>query len=152
MIQAKVKLTFPNSKQFMAETSSGHHLIMDEPASNTGPKPIELLAVALAGCTAFDVITILKNKKHKTVTAYEVSVEAEQRQYPPQVFTHVHIHHSVTGDDVDTQSVADAIELSESKYCSVGAMVKQSGAEISTTYSVQSAKEVEVGSVAALVS
>jgi putative redox protein len=125
---------------------------MDEPASNTGPKPIELLAVALAGCTAFDVITILKNKKHKTVTAYEVSVEAEQRQYPPQVFTHVHIHHSVTGDDVDTQSVADAIELSESKYCSVGAMVKQSGAEISTTYSVESAKEVEVGSIAALVS
>jgi putative redox protein len=98
------------------------------------------------------VITILKNKKHKNVTAYEVSVEAEQRQYPPQVFTHVHIHHSVTGDDVDTQSVADAIELSESKYCSVGAMVKQSGAEISTTYSVESAKEVEVGSVAALVS
>jgi putative redox protein len=125
---------------------------MDEPASNTGPKPIELLAAALAGCTAFDVITILKNKKHKNVTAYEVSVEAEQRQYPPQVFTHVHIHHSVTGDDVDTQSVADAIELSESKYCSVGAMVKQSGAEISTTYSVQSAKEVEVGSIAALVS
>jgi putative redox protein len=136
----------------MAETGSGHHLIMDEPASNTGPKPIELLAAALAGCTAFDVITILKNKKHKNVTAYEVSVEAEQRQYPPQVFTHVHIHHSVTGDDVDTQSVADAIELSESKYCSVGAMVKQSGAEISTTYSVQSAKEVEVGSIAALVS
>jgi putative redox protein len=125
---------------------------MDEPASNTGPKPIELLAAALAGCTAFDVITILKNKKHKNVTAYEVSVEAEQRQYPPQVFTHVHIHHSVTGDDVDTQSVADAIELSESKYCSVGAMVKQSGAEINTTYSVQSAKEVEVGSIGALVS
>jgi putative redox protein len=136
----------------MAETGSGHHLIMDEPASNTGPKPIELLAAALAGCTAFDVITILKNKKHKNVTAYEVSVEAEQRQYPPQVFTHVHIHHSVTGDDVDTQSVADAIELSESKYCSVGAMVKQSGAEINTTYSVQSAKEVEVGSIGALVS
>ena len=152
MIHAKVKLTFRNSKQFMAETGSGHHLIMDEPASNTGPKPIELLAVALAGCTAFDVITILKNKKHKNVTAYEVSVEAEQRQYPPQVFTNVHIHHSVTGDDVDTQSVADAIELSESKYCSVGAMVKQSGAEISTTYSVQSTKETEVGSIAALVS
>jgi len=125
---------------------------MDEPISNTGPKPIELLAVALAGCTAFDVITILKNKKHKNVTAYEVSVEAEQRQSPPQVFTHVHIHHSVTGEDVDTQSVADAIELSESKYCSVGAMVKQSGAEISTTYSVQSLNEAEVGSIAMMAS
>lgn len=152
MIQAKVKLTFPNTKQFMAETGSGHHLILDEPASNTGPKPMELLAVALAGCTAFDVITILKSKKHKNVTAYEVSVEAEQRQFPPQVFTHVHIHHSVTGEDVDTQSVADAIELSETKYCSVGAMVRQSGAEISTTYSVQSLKESEVGSIPVMTS
>jgi putative redox protein len=64
----------------------------------------------------------------------------------------VHIHHSVTGEDVDTQSVADAIELSESKYCSVGAMIKQSGAEISTTYSVQSLKEAEVGSIAMIAS
>ena len=152
MIQAKVKLTFPNTKQFMAETGSGHRFILDEPASNTGPKPIELLAAALAGCTAFDVVTILTNKKHKNVTAYEVSVEAEQRQFPPQVFTQVRIHHLVTGEDIDTQSVADAIELSEMKYCSVGAMVKQSGAEISTTYSIQSTREAEAGSIPVLAS
>ena len=152
MVQAKVRLTFPNTRQFMTETGSGHQFIIDEPASNTGPKPVELLAAALAGCTALDVITVLRNKKHKTVTAYEVSVEAEQQQSPPQVFTRVRIHHSVTGEDVDAQSVADAIELSETKYCSVGAMVRQSGAEISTTYSIQSSKEAEVGSIHALAS
>jgi len=152
MVQAKVRLTFPNTRQFMTETGSGHQFIIDEPASNTGPKPVELLAAALAGCTALDVITILRNKKHKNVTAYEVSVEAEQQQFPPQVFTHVRIHHSVTGEDVDARSVADAIELSETKYCSVGAMVRQSGAEISTTYSIQSSKEAEVGSIHALAS
>jgi uncharacterized OsmC-like protein len=63
MIQAKVKLTFPETMQFMAQTGSGHQIIIDKPESNTGPKPIELLAAALAGCTAFEVITILCNKK-----------------------------------------------------------------------------------------
>lgn len=152
MIEAKVKLTFPENTQFIAETGSGHQLIIDKPDSNTGPKPVELLAAALAGCTAFDVITILRNKKHKKITAYEVSVQAEQRQFPPQVFTKVNIHHSITGDNVDAQSVEDAIELSEMKYCSVGAMVRQSGAEITTTYAVQSNDEAEVGSYHALVS
>jgi putative redox protein len=151
MIQAKVKLTFPDARQFMVETGSGHRMIIDDPNSNTGPKPVELLAAALAGCTAFDVITILCNKKHKKITAYEVSVHAEQRQFPPQVFTKVTIHHSVTGPDVDPQSVEEAIELSEAKYCSVGAMVRQSGAEITTTYAIQSPTEAEVGSLHAVV-
>jgi putative redox protein len=152
MIKAKVKLTFSDTRQFMVETGSGHQMLIDEPGSNTGPKPIELLAAALAGCTAFDVITILRNKKHKEITGYEVSVEAEQRQIPPQVFTTVNVHHSVTGKDVDAQSVEDAIEISETKYCSVGAMLRQSGAEIRTTYSIQSAREAEVGSMHVLVS
>jgi len=136
MIQAKVRLTFPTALQFVVETGSGHKLIIDDLVGHTGPKPIELLAAALAGCTAFDVATILRNKKHKTIAGYEVSVDAEQKQSPPQVFTHVHIHHSITGDGIDPQSVEDAIKLSETKYCSVGAMVRQSGAEITTTYSI----------------
>jgi putative redox protein len=81
------------------------------------------------------VATILRSKKHKSLTDYEVSVEAEQRQLPPQVFTNVRIHHSITGDDIDPQSVEEAIKLSETKYCSVGAMIRESGAEIRTTYS-----------------
>ncbi|HEY6272917.1 MAG TPA: OsmC family protein, partial [Terriglobales bacterium] len=136
MIQAKVKLTFPTALQFVVETGSGHKLIIDDMMGHTGPKPIELMAAALAGCTAFDVVTILRNKKHKHVAAYEVSVDAEQRPEPPQIFTNVHIHHSVTGDAIDPQSVEDAIKLSESKYCSVGEMIRQSGAQVSTTYSI----------------
>jgi putative redox protein len=141
MIQAKVKLTFPTRLQFVVETGTGHKLIIDDIVGQTGPKPIELVAAALAGCTAFDVATILRNKKHKTITAYEVSVAAEQKTTPPQVFTNVQIHHSITGEAIDSQSVEEAIHLSESKYCSVGAMIKQSGAQITTTYSIHPVEE-----------
>jgi len=140
MVQAKVTLTFATERQFEVETGSGHHFLIDDMAGKTGAKPIELLAAALAGCTAFDVITILRGKKHKTVSAYEVTVEADQQPKPPQVFTSVRIHHAVTGNDIDPQSVEDAIHLSESKYCSVGAMVRQSGAEIKTTYDIRAAR------------
>ena len=140
MIQAKVNHTFATERQFDVETGSGFHFLVDDTVGKTGPKPIELVAAALAGCTAFDVITILRNKKHKTVTGYEVTVEADQRPSPPQVFTQVRIHHEISGDDIDEQSVKDAIELSESKYCSVQAMVRQSGAQISTTYKIKPAQ------------
>jgi putative redox protein len=136
MIQAKVKHTFRTTLQFGVETGSGHHFLVDDSVGKTGPKPIELVAAGLAGCTAFDVITILRNKKHKTVTGYEVTVEADQRPEPPQVFNKVRIHHEISGNEIDEQSVKDAIQLSESKYCSVEAMVRQSGAEITTTYSI----------------
>jgi putative redox protein len=140
MIQAKVKHTFQTALQFDVETGSGHHFLMDDAVGKTGPKPIELVAAALAGCTAFDVITILRNKKHKIVTGYEVTVEADQRPTPPQVFTQVRVHHAISGSDIDDQSVKDAIGLSESKYCSVGAMIRQSGAQVTTTYSITPAQ------------
>jgi putative redox protein len=136
MIQAKVKYTFATALQFDVETASGHHFLVDDMVGKTGPKPVELVAAALAGCTAFDVLTILRNKKHKAVTGYEVTVEAEQRPAPPQVFTEVRIHHAISGSDIDEQSMKDAIQMSETKYCSVGAMIRQSGAEVTTTYSI----------------
>lgn len=119
MIQARVKLVHPGKgdRHFVGQTGSGHHVCLDDTWS--GPKPIELVALALAGCTAFDVVTILR-KKRQVVKAYEVAVEAEQ---PPQVFQHVRIHHKVSGD-VDQQALAAAIALSDEKYCSVGAMVR----------------------------
>ena len=136
MIKAKVKHTFQTALQFDVETGSGHHFLVDDAVGNTAPKPIELVAAALAGCTAFDVITILRNKKHKIVTGYEVTVEAEQRPTPPQVFKQVRVHHAISGTDIDDQSVQDAIQLSESKYCSVEAMLRHSGAEVTTTYGI----------------
>ena len=138
MISAKVELTQPlnvEKRQFVATTGTGHHMLLDDPVGGTGPKPIELVAVALAGCTAFDVITMLRQKHHQRVTGYEVRVEADQASQPPQVFTTVLIHHVVTGIDIDPNAVEQAIRLSEDKYCSVGAMVKQTAA-FDTTYEI----------------
>jgi len=137
MITAKVQLTraLQAQRQFIAETGSGHHLVLDDAAGGTGAKPIELVAVALAGCTAFDVITMLRQKHHQKVTGYEVLVEADQAERPPQVFTTVRIRHIVTGVGVDESALEQAIHLSEEKYCSVGAMIAKS-ARLETTHEI----------------
>lgn len=137
MIEAQVELTqaLKQQRQFVAQTGSAHNLILDDAAGGTGPKPIELLAVALAGCTAFDVITVLRQKYHQKVTSYHVRVQADQAERPPQVFTTVRIHHVVTGIGIEQAHLVEAINLSEEKYCSVGAMVKKS-ATFHTTYEI----------------
>lgn len=128
-------------RQFIATSGTGHHIILDDANGNTGAKPIELVAIALAGCTAFDVINILR-KKRQTVTSYAVRCEADQRSDPPQVFTDVRIHHVIHGE-VDPAAVEDAIRLSEEKYCSVGAMVKQT-AQLHTTYEIVPVASLQV--------
>ncbi len=148
MIQAKVKLTAPagSGRQFVVTTGSGHHLIVDDTAGGTGAKPIELVAAALAGCTAFDVINILR-KKRQEVAGYEVEVEADQKTDPPQVFTEVRIRHIVHGD-VAPEAVEAAIHLSEEKYCSVGAMVQKT-ARFTTSFEVLPVHEAEPAAVGA---
>jgi putative redox protein len=137
MISAKVELTQPLSqqRQFVAHTGSEHHLLLDDAAGGTGPKPIELVAVGLAGCTAFDVITILRQKYHQKITGYEVRVEADQAERPPQVFTTIRLHHVVRGFEIDAAAIEEAIRLSEQKYCSVGAMMQKT-ASLHTTYEI----------------
>jgi putative redox protein len=137
MITAKVSLTqsLKSQRQFIAETGSGHHVILDDAAGATGGKPIELVAVALAGCTAFDVVTMLRQKHHQQLTGYEVLVEADQAERPPQVFTAIRLRHVLTGFAVDKSAVEQAIHLSEEKYCSVGAMLKGS-ASFETTFEI----------------
>ncbi len=137
MVSAKVVLSQPMKpeRQFVATTGSEHHMLLDDAAGASGPKPIELVAAALAGCTAFDVITILRQKYHQKVTGYEVRVEADQAERPPQVFTTVRIHHMVTGFEIEPRAIEEAIRLSEDKYCSVGAMVKKT-AGLETTYEI----------------
>src|SRR6516165_11265528 len=137
MIAAQVDLTqaLKQQRQFVARTGSGHNLILDDAAGGTGAKPIEMVAVGLAGWTAFDVITVLRQKYHQKVTGYEVRVEADQAERPPQVFTAVRIHHVLTGFEIDPAAIEEAIRLSEEKYCSVGAMVKRT-ATFKTTYEI----------------
>ena len=96
-----------------------------EPAAggaNDGFRPLELMAVSLAGCTAMDVISILTKKK-QDVTAFEVKVHAEQAQEFPKVFTRAVISYLITGHAVDEAAVLRAIELSETKYCPAQAML-----------------------------
>lgn len=137
MVSGKVQLNqaLRADRQFVATTGGEHHVLLDDAGGGTGPKPIELVAVGLAGCTAFDVITILRQKFHQKVTGYEVRVEADQAERPPQVFTAVRIHHVVTGFEIDPEAIEEAIRLSEEKYCSVGAMVKRTAA-FKTTYEI----------------
>ena len=137
MVTSKVVLTQPIGveRQFTATTGSEHHMLLDDATGGTGPKPIELVAAGLAGCTAFDVITILRQKYHQKVTGYEVRVEADQAERPPQVFTSVRIHHVIKGFEIDSAAIEEAIRLSEDKYCSVGTMVKQT-ASLHTTYEI----------------
>lgn len=137
MISGSVTLTEAQGthRQFIASDNRGHHFILDDASGNTGPKPIELIAIGLAGCTAFDVINILR-KKRQQVIGYEVRVEADQRTEPPNVFTKIRVQHIVTGVDVLEEALQGAIRLSESKYCSVSAMLEASGAVIETTHEV----------------
>jgi putative redox protein len=137
MLEAKVTLTQPArlERQFVARTGSGHYMLLDDSAGATGAKPIELVAAGMAGCTAFDVITVLRQKFKQQVTGYEVRVEADQAARPPQVFTAVRVHHVITGYHVDPKAVEEAIRLSENKYCSVEAMLRHT-ASFETTYEV----------------
>ncbi len=123
--------------RFEARTGSGFELAMDDSTGNTGPRPIEVLAVAIGGCTAMDVISILQ-KKRQDVASYVVHVRAEQRDAHPHAFRRVEIVHDVEGPAVDVEAVRRAIELSATKYCSVSAGLASGIAEMHHRYRVVS--------------
>lgn len=119
--------------RLVARTSSGHVVAMDDAAGDSAPRPAELLLVAQAGCTALDVISILRKKK-QAVTSYEVRVAGEQRDEPhPHVFERILIVHTVEGD-ISAEALQRAIELSATKYCTVTANLASGLAEIRHAY------------------
>lgn len=119
---------------FVGASGSGHTMTFDDSASGQAPSPMEAVALALGGCTAFDVITILK-KKRQHVTGYEVKVEGDQKVGPPTVFSALLVHHVLRGHHIDPEAVRQAIELSHLKYCPVGAMLEQAAA-IGTSFEI----------------
>lgn len=120
------------------KTDSNHWIVMDGPpefgGNDAGIRPKELL-LTLGGCTASDVITILK-KKRVAVEDVEIHVTAEQRDEHPQVFTKIHLEYVIRGEGIHSQDVERAIELSESKYCSVSAMLR-AAVRITRSYRVE---------------
>ena len=111
---------------FLAETGSNHALVMDGAPEaggrNLAPRPMELLLAGTGGCTAFDVVMILKKGRH-AISGCEVSLKAERAETEPKVFTRIHFHYTVRGKNLKAEVVARAIELSKSKYCSASIML-----------------------------
>jgi putative redox protein len=120
---------------FIGITPSGHAQVLEtDSARASAATPVELLLIALGGCTAVDVISILK-KKREQVTDYRVEVRGTRRDEHPRAFTRMEVRHIVRGHKVSEKAVASAIELSETKYCSVAATLRP-GVEIVTTYEI----------------
>jgi len=119
----------------IATTPNNYSLTIDTKGDRkSAPTPVELLLVSVAACTAVDVVSILQ-KKRQTVTDYRVEITGERRDEHPRYFVKMHVHHIVYGDDVSAQAVASAIELSDTKYCSVAATVRPT-VEITTSFEI----------------
>ena len=128
---------------FVAETGSGHTLMMDgapdaaKPENggmNLAPRPLELLLAGTGGCTAYDVVLILKRGRH-AVRGCTVEIQAERAEVEPKVFTKINLHFTVTGQGLPAAAVERAIALSHEKYCSASIMLGKT-AEITTSFTV----------------
>ena len=131
----KAVVRFVTEDLFLGTTPSGHGLALDtNKERSSAPSPVELLLVALGSCTASDVASILA-KKRQYVTNYVVEVSGERREQYPRSFTSMKVHHILTGKSISAKAVAQAIELSDTKYCSVAATLRP-GVEIQSTFEI----------------
>jgi len=124
----------PGGQRFISTDSTGHSLVMSTTKEDIGMKPSELILSALAGCSSVDVVNIL-SKKRTPLSHLEVHVSAEQDSEPPWTFRKIHMIFIVKGKGLTEENVAQAIELSEQKYCSVAATLR-GVAEISTSFTI----------------
>ena len=126
---------------FVARTESGHLVAMDGAPSaggaNLAPRPMELLLAGMGGCTAFDVVTILKKGRHD-VRACSVQIKAERADTDPKVFTRIHLIYAITGNAIRREAAERAVSLSKDKYCSASIMLGQT-AEITHEVTVTDA-------------
>ncbi len=136
-MKASVKWT--DGRQFVAESGSGHSVVIDGPPDhggrNTGPRPMELLLMGMGACASFDVLEILE-KSRAAVTDCIAQVEAERADAVPAVFTKIHVHFTVTGRSLKESQVKRAVELSAEKYCSASIMLAKGGVELSHSFSI----------------
>ena len=127
----KCRIKWLDYMSFVGESGSGHSVVMDGAPDaggrNLGVRPMEMLLLGLGGCTAFDVVSILHKSRQKIVDC-EVEIEAERADEIPKVFTKIHIHFIVSGNDLDAKKVDKAVSLSADKYCSASRMLEKTAA------------------------
>ncbi|MGE5027525.1 MAG: OsmC family protein [Betaproteobacteria bacterium] len=134
----KARVKWVEDASFLGITDSKHAVLMDGPPDaggrNLGPRPMEMLLLGAGGCTAFDVVAILK-KCRQAVSGCEVSIQAERAEKEPKVFTRMHFHFTVRGTNVKPEQVEKAIKLSAEKYCSASIMLGKT-AEITHDFEI----------------
>ena len=130
-------ITWKEAATFIAESGSGHRVTIDGPPEmggrNKGARPMELMLTGLAGCAAFDVVHILK-KGRAAITRCEANVTAERAESDPKVFTAIHLHFTVAGNNLTEKKVARAIELSAEKYCSASILMRRAGVQVTHSF------------------
>ena len=137
-MECKVRWLPDSGMAMVAETGSGHLLTMDGAADgggrNLAPRPMETLLAGAGGCTAYDVVLILRRGRH-AVSGCEVSLQAQRAESDPKVFTKLHLHFTVTGRQLPVAAVERAIALSHEKYCSATIMLGKT-AEVTTSHAI----------------
>ena len=121
MVEASVN--WMDNDRFVGQATSHHSIVVDAAKDKTANSPMELVLIGLCGCTATDVVTILR-KKREPFTSLKVEARAERAPEPPTVYTSIHLTYRVTGP-VSKKAMEDAVRLSEEKYCSVAGMLKK---------------------------
>ena len=122
----KSRVKWVEAMTFVGESGSGHSVVMDGPPESGGRdlgiRPMEMLLLGMGGCTAFDVVMILRKARQQIVDCV-VDIDAARADTDPKVFTQIHVHFVVTGHDLSDRQVARAVELSAEKYCSASIML-----------------------------
>lgn len=127
---------------FQAESGSGHQVTIDGPpdhgGKNQGMRPMEMVLMGMGGCTAFDVINILRRSRQQ-IADCRVELRADRADGIPSVFTHIHVHFIITGTNIKEPLVKRAVSLTAEKYCSASIMLEKGGVEITHDYEIREA-------------
>ena len=135
----KTRIVWLEDMTYVAQSPSGHAVVMDGPPElgghNLGPRPMEMLLMGMGGCTAVDVVSILR-KARQDLRGCEIEIAAERADSDPKVFTQIHVHFILTGQDLSAKHIERAIHLSAEKYCSASIMLGQT-ASITHTFEIR---------------
>ncbi len=135
----KTKIRWIEDVMFLAETGSGHGVLMDGAVEaggrNMGSRPMEMMLVSVGGCSSFDVVTILR-KARQPVTGCEAEVTGKRVDAVPAIFESIHLHFKVRGKGLSARQVERAVELSAEKYCSASIMLKKAGVAITHDFEI----------------